>query len=202
MKNLKFLIAEDHDLYREGLLNLLKETFVGCTIIESGDFPTAYTLIEEHRDLSLLILDIQLPGTERLDGLKLLRYQFPLLPIVVISALEMGANVQNIMAAGANGFISKAVKKSQMQEGLQAVLMRGEMVAITNCSHTLPPFSPRHIETLDLLAEGLTNKGIANKLGISEITVRQYMSEIFNYLQVDNRTQAVIVAKKYGILID
>ncbi|MBU6952112.1 MULTISPECIES: response regulator transcription factor [unclassified Hahella] len=197
----KILIAEDHDLYRDGLRHLVMEIFPDAKIVEASDFYTASEQLILHPDLSLLILDIQLPGTQRLDGVKQLRGAYPLLPIVVVSALEMGPNVQNVMALGVNGFIAKSAKKHEMQEGLLAIL-RGELVTVTQCHDQLPSFSPRHLETLEYLTQGLSNKEIARNLGISDITVRQYVSDIIDHLGVENRTQAVMAAKKRGIIID
>jgi DNA-binding NarL/FixJ family response regulator len=199
---LKILVSEDHDLYREGLRMMLKEMNDNIEVLEAADFSSTLNLVQTTSNLTLLLLDIQLPDIKGLEGLKRLRNEAPLLPIVVVSVFEMGTNVRNVMDLGASGFISKSTPRHEFQKGLQAIF-RGEVVVLTGGQDEEPLyFSPRHIDTLKLLTEGKSNKEIASLLEITPTTVRQYISEILSKLGVENRVQAALDAKKRGIVID
>jgi DNA-binding NarL/FixJ family response regulator len=199
---LKIVIAEDHDLYRDGLRLLVQDLDGQVEVLEAADFPSTLKHLNAHLDVSLLLLDIKLPGTQELDGLKEIRQTFPLLPIVVISTLDLSASVRNMLRAGANGFIAKSMAKEKMLSALKSVLS-GELVVLTeNPGEELVEFSPRQMETLRLLAKGYSNKTIANILGITPTTVREYISIIMQQLDVENRVQAVIEAKNRGFILD
>lgn len=198
---MKILIAEDHELYSDGLQLMLDELEERVEIITASDFPSALASATHYPDIQLMLLDIGLPGTRCLEGVKTMREEFPLLPIVVISALEMDANVRNVMDLGVNGFISKSTPKSALLRALKEVL-QGEVVVVADLKDEVINLSKRQLETLSLMVEGLSNKQIANNLGLAETTVRDYVSDIFKQLQVDNRVQAVVAAKRLGIIMD
>jgi len=199
---MKYAIAEDHELYRQGLVLLLNELDQGAEIIEAADFPSVRSIVDDNSDLNLLILDIQLPGTKALEGISYFRQYYPLMPIVVISVLEMGANVSNVMDLGVNGFIAKSTPKDIMLHAI-AQILQGEVVVLTGpMPNSDVKLSPRQIDTLTLMTKGLSNKEIAKSLGISDTTVREYVSGILQQLDVDNRVKAVVEAKKLGIILD
>jgi DNA-binding NarL/FixJ family response regulator len=202
MNEFQILIAEDHALYRDGLRLMASELFPGIKVFEADSFDKVLEIIGQSSHLDLLLLDIQMPGTKGLEGIVHLKKSYPLLPIVVISSLDMGANIRAVMELGVSGFIAKSTARKQMLESLRRVI-DGEVICIGEpANHDFGRLSPRQLETLALVAEGQSNKEIAKTLNISDITVREYVSEVMRKLNANNRMQAVATAIKTGILID
>lgn len=198
----KILIAEDHELYRDGLELLLKEIITDATIYVAGDYPEALSVLNNGFDIGLVILDIRLPGTKELDGLKEIRSRFPTVTIIVISTLDFDISIRQMINAGANGFIAKSTSKNVMKEAIKDVL-DGNIVVISEKEvNEFIDLSEQQLATLRYLAEGLSNKEIASRLGVSPLTAKEYVSKVISRLNAVNRTQAVLIAQKRGLLID
>ena len=198
---IKAIIAEDHELYQEGLTLLLSEVLQDVKIYKASDYPKARALLDRHVDIDLVLLDLKLPGTDELNGLKDIRQCFPTLTIVVISTLDFKVGIRNIMQLGANGFIAKSTPIKEMKEAIERIL-NGELVVKTESGGEEPiVLSQRQIETLKLIAQGLTNKQIAEKMAISTATAKEHVSKVFDRLGVANRTEAVLKAQQQGLLI-
>ena len=204
---LKILIIEDHEMFRDGLQLLVAE--LGDELNETSDIYLAGNLQEanhlsaKHHDISLVLLDLKIPGSRALNTLERVRKNLPLAAIIVISILEMDYTVRQIMQQGADGFIAKSSSKALILEGIKKVL-KGELVTIfkdTQGASNLH-LSPRLTQTIELMEAGYSNKEMGKKLAISDNTVREYVSEILRLLGVDNRVQAVVRARKLGLLID
>ena len=204
---LKILIIEDHEMFRDGLQMLVTE--LGKELNETTDIYLAANTQEashlsaKHNDLALVLLDLKIPGSRALNTLKLVRKNLPLAAIIVISISDMNYTVRQIMEQGADGFIAKSSPKPLILDGIKKVL-DGKLVTILGGSPEASDLylSPRLIQTIELMEEGCTNKEIGKKLGISDITVREYVSDILRLLDVDNRVQAVVRARRLGLLID
>lgn len=196
------LITEDHELFRDGLRRLVEEAVPGARIIEAGDYDAARAALAAHPDLALMLLDMQIPGTRGLDGLKAIKADHPALLVVVVSTVDHQASVQGMLAAGADGFIGKALPKAAMIQALRDVL-DGELV-VRGARHPDRPLtlSPRQRATLELLALGLPNKEIAGQLNIAPATVREYVSDLLALFECDNRTQVVLKARRLGFILD
>ncbi|MCC4271801.1 response regulator transcription factor [Marinobacter nauticus] len=196
------LTIEDHELYRDGLRLLVQEAIPGAVVIEASDFPSARSALKNHPEIALVLLDIHVPGTRGLNGLEQIKSGFVALPVVVISSVDQPASIQQMLRLGADGFIAKSSQKPVMIQALKDV-MAGETVTISGQdSDELPALSPRQIATLELMAMGLANKQIAIQLTISPTTVRDYVSEILALFNCDNRTQAVLKARRLGYILD
>ena len=199
---IKVLISEDHELYRDGLRLLLQQLLSDVQIFESGDFETTRTILVTHPDIALVLFDIQIPGTTGLNGLEEIKTSYPALPLVVVSTVDQQASIQQMLQLGADGFIAKTSSKETMLRALKDV-MAGELVIISDRDNTRPVMlSPRQIDILELLVQGLPNKTIAAKLNISPATVREYVSDILKLFDSDNRTQAVLKARQMGFILD
>ncbi len=198
----KVLITEDHELYRDGLRLLLQETFPDVQVIEAGDFASAKLHLETHQDLALVLFDIHIPGTSGLNGLKEVKTLYPTVPLVVVSTVDHQASIQQMLKLGADGFIAKTSSRATMIKALADVL-EGEMVIISGREETESvALSPRQIDTLALLSQGLANKEIAARLNISPATVREYVSDLLGLFRCENRTQAVLKARELGFILD
>lgn len=198
----KILIAEDHDLYGDGLSLVLSEFLPEASIFRARDFQSALNLLAKHPDINLAMVDMKMPGAEGLDGIKSVKLAAPTLVIIVVSSLDFETNVRNIMDIGVNGFIAKSTAKKDMFKAIQRVLEGDIVVESDRPSETTYNLSHRQLQTLKCMAEGKTNKEIAKALNISPHTVKEYVSKIIQCLDADNRTHAVQKAEHTGLLID
>jgi len=198
----KILIADDHELFRDGLRLMVQEVFPGFEFLGTGDFYATDEALQKNPDVALVLLDIQMPGSTGLEGLEKIKCQYPALPVVVISTVDHRASIQQMLALGADGFIAKTSSRKTMIQALQRI-MTGEVIIISEHENAdALILTPRQIDTLELMAEGLANKDIAEQLNISSSTVREYVSDILKVFACDNRTQAVLKARRLGFILD
>ncbi len=198
----KVLIAEDHELYRDGLKLLFEEINPETHIYLAGNFPDALTTLLREPDIALVMLDIRMPGTQDLDGLKEIRSRFPTLTIIVVSTLDFDTSTRQMIDAGANGFIAKSTPKQSMKRAIAEILDGNIVIESEREGTDFIDLSQQQLATLRYLAEGLSNKEIASRLGVSPLTAKEYVSKVIERLDAANRTQAVLIAQKHGLLID
>ncbi|WP_028671122.1 response regulator [Saccharospirillum impatiens] len=199
---IKVLITEDHELYRDGIRLLLEEVIPGVQVFEAGDLPATRARLASEPDISLILFDIHIPGTRGLDGLEEIKAVHPGIPLVVVSTVDHQASIQQMLGVGADGFIAKTSSKATMIRAIKDIL-EGELVIVGGQNPASPiSLTPRQLATLELLAQGLPNKGIADQLNISPTTVREYVSGILAMFDCDNRTQAVLKARQLGFILD
>lgn len=209
----ELLIADDHPLFREALRNLVARSFPQTTIHEADSLPHLYALVDAHADAELLLLDLDMPGAQGFSALLHVQGLQPQLPVVIVSAHEDPALMQQALALGAMGFIPKSVDARTLDTALRQVLEgtpwlppqlredpsgaadeRGGMAA-----QAVRELTPQQFRVLQMLGAGQLNKQIAFELGISEATVKAHMTAIMRKLGVTNRTQAVLMAGKLGL---
>jgi DNA-binding NarL/FixJ family response regulator len=205
----KFIIADDHPLFRDALTGRLRKAWERAVIIECGDFDETLSALTSHSDADILLLDLNMPGSYELYGLAALRQQFPVLPIVIVSATEELETISRAMAYGAAGFIPKSATSDLLNEAINSVLEGDNWLPADyrrrlrrldseelELAHRVATLTPQQYKVLCLVAEGWLNKQIAFDLGITEATVKAHMTNIFRRLNVTNRTQAVILASR------
>lgn len=204
----RVLIVDDHPLVRDGLRSVIAVTFDQCEIFEAVGLEEAVAVLDKQSNFDLILLDLNMPDVKRLDGLKLLRSRFPILPVVMISGAFDRSIVREALAAGAAGFIPKSMKRSAIVEALQRVVA-GEIYmpdAIEDDSEgsrqeadimvRIASLTPQQRIVLTHLVHGRLNKQIAHDLGVSMTTVKAHVSAILQKLSVFSRTQAVIMANR------
>jgi DNA-binding NarL/FixJ family response regulator len=204
----RFVIADDHPLFRGALREALSGLFAEATIVEAGSFDDAAALLERDSDLDLVLLDLSMPGVRGFSGLMYLRAQFPSVPVVVVSANDDPAVIRRCMEFGASGFIPKTLGVEAMRGAISRVLeggiwtppdvdlSRGADAETADLMARLLTLTPQQARVLMMLSEGLLNKQIAYNLSVSEATVKAHVSAILQKLGVESRTQAVIAAAK------
>jgi DNA-binding NarL/FixJ family response regulator len=202
----RFLIADDHPLFRGALRQALEGMFEGVTIIETGSVEEMAAALSEDEDVDLVLLDLNMPGVRGFSGLLLLRAQFPVVPVMVVSATEDVVAIRRCMEMGASGFIPKSVGIESIRGAIAKVLEGGTWTPpdldISGRDETsdlvarLSSLTPQQVRVLMMLSEGLLNKQIAYELSVSEATVKAHVSAILQKLGVESRTQAVIAASK------
>ncbi|WP_135078804.1 response regulator transcription factor [Terasakiella sp. SH-1] len=204
----KFLVADDHPLFRDALKQVIDGRWDDAEIVEVSDLDSAQEVAQNDDDLDMILLDLNMPGAEGFSGLLSLRNYAPMLPVVIVSAEESPDVIQRALTCGALGFIPKSSSKERIGEAIQAVLSGNSFVppelaeAIEEkrrlddeLREKAALLTPAELGVLKLLTEGKPNKIIAYELDIKESTVKAHISQILRKLGVHSRTQAVLVAK-------
>jgi DNA-binding NarL/FixJ family response regulator len=191
----KILIADDHQLVREGLKLLVSQLNPTFDFSEAEDFKSLKAVLRVGPLPAVAIIDLHMPGAELGEGVASISGEYPSLPLVVVSAFSSPDVIRKTLAlSSVFAFVSKNGSPSAMELALNAALSRhkiGDASASTPAAkHTPDLLAPRLSAVRSLLREGKSNKAIALELGLSEGTVKNYMSEIFKMLKVTNRTQA------------
>lgn len=209
----KLIVADDHPLFRNALINAISSTFATKATIETDSFESTCVALEQHPDTDLLLLDLHMPGNCGFLGLIQLRKNYPALPIVVISASEDLDVIRRVMAFGASAYVPKSANPLDISAALNAVIAGELWVPLRLKNQVLDIHSREAEDDLDLaarvaqltqqqykvlyyLTEGWLNKQIAYDLHISEATVKAHITAIFRKLGVTNRTQVVIQAQR------
>lgn len=204
----RVLIIDDHPLVRDGLRSVIAVTFDGCDIFEAAGLDEALVTLDQQSNFDLILLDLNMPDVKRLDGLRMLRERFPILPIVMVSGAFDRTVVREALAAGAAGFIPKSMKRSAIVDALHRIV-GGEIYmpdAIgesdpeseenESISARIASLTPQQRIVLNHLVHGRLNKQIAHDLSVSMTTVKAHVSAILLKLNVFSRTQAVILANR------
>ncbi len=219
---MKILLADDHALIRSGLRNELAALAAVTEFVEAWDAASLRQMFERHRDLDLALVDLTMPGMQGAQTIAALREDYPAIPLIVVSGVDAGAEVQAVLRAGAAGYIPKSALSQVMLQAIRLVLAGGQylppqlMHMLDSRAHDsatgpiagqvrapkqtadfvrLELLSPRQKEVFALLAEGLPNKMIARQLAITEGTVKSHVATIFDVLNVHNRVSAVAEAR-------
>ena len=204
----RFIIADDHPLFRGALRQTLESMFAGVAIDEAGTLDAVTTILDHGGEVDLVLLDLNMPGMRGFSGLLYLRAQFPAVPVVVVSANEDPTAIRRCIAFGAAGFVPKSIGTDAIRAALSIVMEGGTWAPPdidlrtgapddnARLVHRLSTLTPQQVRVLMMLSEGLLNKQIAYALSVSEATVKAHVSAILQKLGVESRTQAVIAAAK------
>jgi DNA-binding NarL/FixJ family response regulator len=195
----KILIVDDHALFRAGLRMLLATIGQDVTCMEAANLVEAQTLIAQHADLQICLLDLTLKDEHGLDAIHSIKETAPQVAVVVVSGVEESAMIRQCIDAGAMSFIPKSVSPEILTRALQQVLsgvvyLPEQIVNAMSATQPRPLLTPRQLQVLSCLSRGLPTKLIARELELSEHTVKEYIALVFQALGVRNRTEAVIKA--------
>ena len=200
---IRLLVADDHMVMRMGLVHAAsaQPDMVVIAEVESGEEAIeAYRL--HHPDV--LILDLRMHGLGGLATIRALRKEFPKARIVIFSNYARGEEVYQALKGGAAGFVVKNMNLAQLLDAIRRVHAGEKYIppelALRMGERTLSPLSERETEVLALIAKGQINKEIANTLGVTEGTVKLHVTSILAKLEVNARTEALVVAVQRGII--
>ncbi|MFW5981820.1 MAG: response regulator [Halanaerobiaceae bacterium] len=204
----RVLIAEDHDLVREGICKLL-ELYDGIEVIaEAGD---GLETVSKVRELNpdLVLLDLNMPRMDGITTIPKIKEINPYVKILILTIHDGEEYIYEVVKAGAEGFVQKDIKPEELKKSIDKV-MRGERVfpkriedQVSETAATsldIEQLSAREQEVLELLAKGMSNRDISETLFISEKTVKNHVSNILKKLDVNDRTQAVLLSLKIGLV--
>jgi DNA-binding NarL/FixJ family response regulator len=206
----RLVIVDDHPLFRGALHQALTAAFDKLSISEAGSLDEVNDVLSRDRNVDLVLLDLTMPGVQGLSGLLFLRAQYPEVPVVIVSANEDHATIRRCIEFGASGFVPKSQPVDNIRAAVATVLEGGIWVPAevdlaaghdpesSSLLQRLGSLTPQQVRVLMMLGEGLLNKQIAFKLGVSEATIKAHVSAILQKLGVDSRTQAVIAINRIG----
>jgi len=210
----RVLIAEDHPIFRDGLRALLRMV-PGLELVgEAADGDEAVTMADRLRP-DVVLMDVDMPGRNGIEATRAIRDRHPSIGILMLTMFEDDDSIFSAMRAGAQGYLLKEASGEELARAVEAVV-RGQAIfgpgvarrvmgffsaagAGLAASEPFPELTSREREVLELIAEGRNNNTIAHRLGLSEKTVRNHVSNILNKLQVVDRAQAIVRAREAGL---
>lgn len=221
---MKILIADDHELFLQGLEFIIKKNYPKAEIILASNYTDIFNIISKQKDFDLILTDLAMPGAIWHEALKKIHQECPDVPIIIISAVFERSILQKTFDIGVSGYVSKSFSNNLILSAINLVMAGGmyippEVMQISipatpepmrelieqlnsskNNSTTEKILTPRQTEVLQCLAEGLPNKLIAYKLGLTEGTVKIHITLLMRALDVTNRLAAVRKAEQLGLL--
>jgi DNA-binding NarL/FixJ family response regulator len=215
MQKIKILLADDHDLVREGTRELLEREKDLLVVAEAGDGQEAVRLAAEHRP-HVALLDIAMPKLNGIEATAEIKAISPTTAVLILTAYDDEEYVFALLEAGAAGYLLKNVRGRELVQAIRAVFA-GEsalhpIIARKVINHFKGQSSPslqedevdqlseRELEVLRLAARGMSNKDIAGELHLSARTIQAHLSSIFAKMEVGSRTEAVVLALREGWL--
>lgn len=206
----RFLIIDDHPLFRDALHSAVKSAYPDVATSEARSIAEALEILSSNGAFDLCLLDLNMPGVQGFEGLLQLRTRYPRLPVVIVSGHEDPRIISEALSYGAAGFIPKSSRKGDLATAIHKVMDGAIYVPETYAPPTsdseranradmvqrLATLTPQQLRVLQMLRQGLLNKQIAYELQVGETTVKAHVSEILRKLNVYSRTQAVIEISK------
>jgi two-component system NarL family response regulator len=213
MDKINVLIADDHTLFRKGVRKMLEVEEDMKVVGEAG---TGREALEQARALmpDVILMDIKMPDLDGIEATRTLRREMPHVGIIFVTMFQDDEFVFKGLQAGGRGYILKDTDPDTMLRAIRAVAHGESLLGPTIAQKALRQFSalpgkqaplvdeltPRELEVLMLIAEGLCNKEIAGELFISEKTVKNHINNIFSKLHLYDRTQAMLYAIRKGLV--
>ena len=191
-------VIDDHPLMREAVGMLLRKIRPSIEVVELDRLGLLNAAMAAHGAPSMFSLDLKLPDTTGVSGVRQLKNMYPQIPLAVLSASPSGEWETHCLEAGADIYIEKSAGASEIGASLKGLLMAEDSFEETQ----LPgqKLSKRQNQLLLLLDKGFSNKAIADDLGIHEHTVKVHLWRLFRRIDVKSRTQAIFYARQQGLL--
>jgi DNA-binding NarL/FixJ family response regulator len=215
---MRILIVDDHALVRRGMTYVVKEGFPDADVVEADGAASALDRSRDGAPFDLALVDVRMPDLDGLELLRALKADFPELPVIMLSTYDNAPYVKRALADGAAGYLLKDATPEDLAQAIN--------VAISGSGNVLSPrviqnlfeeheaagrdngtngrrgeysLTQREHDILSHLAEGRSNRDIAQRLYLSEKTVKAHLAAIFRKLGVTNRTQAAMMAVQMGV---
>lgn len=220
---MKFLVADDHELFLKGLEFVLHEHLPKADLVFAKNYSELFAEIDKNKDFDLILTDLAMPGAAWNDAIAKIHAALPETPIIILSAVFDKEIVHQTIEQGAAGYIPKTSPNAVILSAVNLVLNGGvyippELLSDNlhhefdilkqvenfddnkNADEKIKTLTPRQIDVLELIAKGLSNKQIAFELSLTEGTVKLYVTAILKILNVYNRTGAVMEAARLGLI--
>ena len=209
-ETIRILIADDHPVVRDGLVAILSTQDDFEVVGDAGNGRETVALVAE-RQPNVVLLDLEMPEMDGVETLRQLRQAGADVRVIVFTAFDTDERILTAVQAGAQGYLLKGAPRQELFNAVRVVHSGGSLLQPIVASRLLQRVSqeparpvesltPRELEVLERLAQGLQNKEIAAELVISERTVKFHVSAILGKLDAGNRTEAVAIAAQRGLI--
>lgn len=201
---IRILIADDHELFREGLRVVLDLRPDFEVVAEAANVAETIAAHAQHQP-DLTLLDLQMPDGTGIDALKIIRKAQPDARVLMLTTYDGDEDIHRAMAAGASGYLLKSIPSIQLEAAVRAVIEGRQYLppAVAERLAERAAFqvlTARELEILALVARGLSNKDITRVLAANEFTVKAHVRNILAKLGVETRTEAAILAVQRGLV--
>ncbi|MBV9385070.1 MAG: response regulator transcription factor [Chroococcidiopsidaceae cyanobacterium CP_BM_ER_R8_30] len=201
---IRVLIVDDHSLVTEGLANIINYNPEMTVVAQAEDGQRAINLYREHQP-DITLMDLRMPAMGGVEAITAICAEFKSARIIVLTTYDGDEDIYRGLQAGAQGYLLKDAKPNELLSAIRMVHSGQQYVSPTVGRKLVermnnPVLSERELDVLRLMAQGLSNQDIGTALNIGESTVKSHVTRILNKLGVSDRTQAVIVAVKRGLV--
>lgn len=203
-KPIRIVSVEDHPVFREGVRAIIGSQPDMLLVAQACNAVEAVAEFRRHRP-DITLMDVRLPGTSGTDALITIRGEFPQARVIMLSSSDGDGEIQRALRAGAAAYILKSMPKNELLAVIRSVHSGGRHVppevAVRLAEHLgEEDLTTRELEVLQLIRDGYRNKQIADQLAIAETTVNFHIKNIVDKLGANDRTHAVTIAMRRGLL--
>jgi len=203
-KPIRILSVEDHPVFREGLVTIIGSQEDMLLVAQASNAGEAAAEFRRHRP-DITLMDLRLPGTDGTDTLIAIRGEFPQARVIMLTTSDGDADIQRAMRSGASAYMLKSMPKNELLAVIRSVHAGRRHVppevAARLAEHLGDDeLTTRELQVLRLIRDGYRNKQIADQLSISETTVNFHIKNLVDKLQANDRTHAVTIALRRGLL--
>jgi DNA-binding NarL/FixJ family response regulator len=201
---IRILSVEDHPVFREGLNTIIASQSDMQLVAQAANATEAINEFRRHRP-DITLMDLRLPGTDGIDTLIAIRGEFPAARIVMLTTSDGDAEIQRALRAGAAAYVLKSMPKDELLAVVRSVHVGGRHIPPAVAARLAEHFgeddlTTRELEVLQLICDGYRNKQIADQLAIAETTVNFHIKNLVDKLGANDRTHAVTIALRRGLL--
>ena len=203
-KQIRILSVEDHPVFRQGLATIIETEPDMVLVGQAGNGVEAIAEFRRHRP-DITLMDLRLPGTNGTDILLAIRGEFPNARVIMLSTSDSDGEIQRALRSGASGYVLKSMPQDKLLAVIRSVHagkrhVPAEVAALLAEHLGEEDLTPRELQVLQLIRDGSKNKQIADQLSISENTVNFHIKNIVDKLGANDRTHAVTIAVRRGLL--